>query len=175
MIVLVLGGSGSGKSAFAEEIATSISNDLLYIATMQPFSEEALARIDRHVKMRKDKGFLSVDCYTDLDKMKCNHRYGAVLLECMSNLLANEMYKDKADFISLTPKILNSIDNIKSQSDNLIIVSNDIGCDINGYSDETLSYIKKLGEINQQIAKIADIVVEVVCSIPIYHKGSKVW
>ncbi|MEG0692245.1 MAG: bifunctional adenosylcobinamide kinase/adenosylcobinamide-phosphate guanylyltransferase, partial [Oscillospiraceae bacterium] len=156
-------------------IATSLSNNLLYIATMQPFGKEALARINRHMEMRKDKGFESIDCYTNLDKLSCDRSYSAILLECMSNLLANELYQENADTTFVTKKILQGIAQMNAQTQNLIIVSNDISADINNYSVETIDYIKKLGEINSQVGTIANVVVEVVCGIPIYHKGEKVW
>lgn len=174
MIILVLGGSGSGKSAFAEDVATSLSDKLLYVATMQPFGQEALARISRHVGMRKDKGFESVDCYTDLADLDCQG-YGAILLECMSNLLANEQYAQHADCDFVVEKILDGVAAIKRRTKNLVIVSNDIGFDINAYSGETLDYIQKLGEINCRLAKQAEVVIEIVSGIPLYHKGEKTW
>ncbi|WMJ22045.1 bifunctional adenosylcobinamide kinase/adenosylcobinamide-phosphate guanylyltransferase [Paludicola sp. MB14-C6] len=175
MLILVLGSSGSGKSAFAENIATSLSKELLYVATMQPFGNEAEQRIKRHREMRKNKGFISVDCYADLEHFQLEKKYGVVLLECMSNLLANEMYRENANREDLIHKIISGIEKIKAQTDHFIIVSNDVGCDLNDYSEETLSYINKLGIINQELVKKADTVVEVVCSIPIYHKGEKLW
>lgn len=57
MLILVLGGSGSGKSAFAEALTMSFGGTRAYIATMEPFGEEGRRRIERHRLMRKDKGF----------------------------------------------------------------------------------------------------------------------
>lgn len=49
MLVVVTGGSGSGKSAFAEETVLSFGEARrLYIATMQAFDEESHRRIRRH-------------------------------------------------------------------------------------------------------------------------------
>ena len=53
MITLVTGGSGSGKSAYAEEVLTGFGDfPRIYIATMYPFDEESKKRIERHRKMR---------------------------------------------------------------------------------------------------------------------------
>lgn len=46
MMILVTGGSGSGKSAFAEDCVVSFGKtDRIYIATMYPFDEESRKRV----------------------------------------------------------------------------------------------------------------------------------
>ena len=50
MFILVTGGSGSGKSEFAENIAMKLGGKMLYVATMKPYDDECLKRIERHRK-----------------------------------------------------------------------------------------------------------------------------
>lgn len=97
---MVYGGSASGKSSYAESIAMSLQGDgrLLYIATMYPYKwntteldPETMQRIERHRAMRADKGFDTVECYRHVEHIVAK-RQDVLLLECMSNLLANEMY-----------------------------------------------------------------------------------
>ena len=91
MLTLVTGGSGSGKSAFAEDRVLSFGEaKRIYIATMHPFDEESHKRIERHRKMRAGKGFETVECYTGLKKVRLpeSDKDRVVLLECMSNLAA---------------------------------------------------------------------------------------
>lgn len=67
MLILVTGGSGSGKSAFAEDRILSLGEaKRIYIATMHPFDQESFKRIERHRKMRAGKGFDTIECYTGL-------------------------------------------------------------------------------------------------------------
>ena len=95
MITLITGGSGSGKSAYAESVITGFGDfERIYIATMYPFDEESHARIRRHRKMRAKKNFQTLECYTGLKKLKVPAG-SCVLLECMSNLVANEMYQEQ--------------------------------------------------------------------------------
>ena len=61
--------------------------------------------------------------------------------------------------------------NAANQCEKLVIVTNELGCDINDYSPETMAYIKAMGTINSELSKLADQVYEVVCGIPIKHKG----
>ena len=68
MLVVVTGGSGSGKSAFAEDRVLSFGEARrIYIATMQAFDEESHRRIRRHRRMRAGKGFETIERYTELD------------------------------------------------------------------------------------------------------------
>lgn len=107
MLHIVYGGSASGKSLYAESLAMSLQGDgrLLYIATMYPYKwntteidPETMQRIERHRAMRADKGFDTVECYRHVEHLVAK-RQDVLLLECMSNLLANEMYleSDAAD------------------------------------------------------------------------------
>lgn len=173
---LILGGSASGKSAYAEDIAVSYGGKRLYIATMQPFGNEADERIAKHRKMRENKGFTSLDCYIDIQRINMQEEYDTVLLECMSNLLANEIYREggMGSIEKIVEHIMCGVNHILSHTNNLVIVSNDVGFDGDSYSDETLLYIQKLGELNCCLAKVADRVIEVVCSIPILVKGEAV-
>ncbi len=100
MLHIVYGGSASGKSSYAEGLAVSMREGgrLLYIATMYPYKwntteidSETMQRIKRHRAMRADKGFDTVECYRHVEHIMAK-RQDVLLLECMSNLLANEMY-----------------------------------------------------------------------------------
>ena len=94
MLVVVTGGSGSGKSAFAEDRVLSFGESRrIYIATMQAFDEESHRRIRRHRRMRSGKGFETIERYTELDELILPKNC-VVLLECMSNLVANEMFRE---------------------------------------------------------------------------------
>ena len=73
MFHLVTGGSGSGKSEYAEQLITEFGEKerwrkRYYLATMMPFGEETKQKIERHRKMREGKGFCTVECYLDLKK-----------------------------------------------------------------------------------------------------------
>ena len=91
MLTLIVGGSASGKSAFAENYAMEAGENRIYIATMQPMDNECLARIEKHRGMRAQKNFQTVECYTGLKQARVP-KDSVVLLECMSNLTANEIY-----------------------------------------------------------------------------------
>ena len=67
MLHLITGGSGSGKSAFAEQCILNLGEaPRIYIATMYPFDEESRRRIARHREMRREKRFTTIECFTGL-------------------------------------------------------------------------------------------------------------
>ena len=69
MTTLVTGGSKCGKSSFAEKMLEGFPGRKVYIATMQPFGEDASEAIERHRKMREGKGFETVEKYTDIHEI----------------------------------------------------------------------------------------------------------
>lgn len=171
MLTVVTGGSGSGKSELAENIAVRFTGRKYYIAAMEPFGEEAIKRIERHRKMRVKKGFETIEKYTDIDELVFLQN-DIVLLECMSNLCANEMFSGRTDKSIVADKIISGIEKINNMVSALIIVTNEIFSDGILYENETMEYIKVLGEINCRIFECADNVIESVYGIPHIMKGN---
>lgn len=184
MLYIVTGGSGSGKSEYAEKIAVhryrcrEDRENLYYIATMYPQDEECHRRIERHRQMRKEKGFSTIECYHHLEEIK-GGKQDVVLLECLSNLLANEMYRregqikarGEAGILSVKEVILNPILQLEKEAGSIIVVTNEVFSDGMEYDEETRSYLRFLGILNQELAKKAHGVIEVVCGIPVCRKG----
>lgn len=202
MLHIVYGGSASGKSSYAESFAMSLQGEgrLLYIATMYPYKwntteidPETMQRIERHRAMRADKGFDTVECYRHVEHIMAK-RQDVLLLECMSNLLANEMYLEQdsddgglAETMSevekagvgmsetLSPvskKIVQALVNLSTRVQDVVIVTNDVFSDGGSltYDESTREYVKNLAEINCALAREAATVTEVVCGIPVIVK-----
>jgi len=175
-MILITGGSGSGKSEYAEETALRLKKELflenmIYIATMLPIGEETLNKIEKHRKMRKNKGFFTKECYKTEDIIKINGldrlKKSVVLLECMSNLAANEIFSFKNE--KAFEDIVKGMKNISEKSGAFIIVTNEVFSDGMEYDMETLKYMECLGKINCALAGFAEEVTEVVCGIPVIY------
>ena len=172
MIILVTGGSGSGKSEFAENCCMKLpAVEKRYIATMQAYDEESRARIRKHQNARSGKGISTVEQGTHLEDVSLPKGCTA-LLECMSNLVANEMFAPEGRSEGCKEVILQGIRHLAAEAKHLVIVSNNIFEDGMEYDSGTKAYMRILGEINQEVAVLADQVYEVVCGIPIMIKGS---
>ncbi|MCD7825005.1 MAG: bifunctional adenosylcobinamide kinase/adenosylcobinamide-phosphate guanylyltransferase [Clostridiaceae bacterium] len=192
MLYIVTGGSGSGKSEFAENLAVQRyqakqeKGKLYYVATMYPYDQECLDRIEKHRYMRKDRGFTTKECYLGLNRLKAG-RDDVLLLECMSNLLANEMYQQGGGLCipeangkemawyeeRLKESIVQPVLRLAEEVSDLLVVTNEVFSDSILYEPETMRYISLLGKINTLLSNEADQVVEVVCSIPVYVKRQK--
>ena len=171
MFRVVTGGSGSGKSAFAEQCVLDFGPaKRIYIATMFPFDEECQKRIQRHRRMRQEKQFDTIECYTGL-KQADIPRDSVVLLECMSNLTANEMYQENGAGENTVAEIMDGIRWLLQRVRHLVVVTNEIFSDGITYDPDTCRYQSYLGQINSEMGKIADTVTEVVYGIPLTVKG----
>lgn len=173
MLHVITGGSGSGKSAYAEEQIVRLGKGRrIYIATMFPFDEESHQRIARHREMRKEKNFETLECYTDLAGLAIP-AHSHVLLECMSNLVANEMFQEGGAGEKTVSAVLRGIDHLLGQADHLVVVTNEIFSDGIHYDETTERYQQVLGAINQALADRADRVTEVVYGIPLTIKKNR--
>lgn len=194
MMTLILGGSGSGKSAYAEDYLLRMNADKqksdkneyrkYYIATMQIRDAEMQTKVDRHHRLRQGKGFTTIEQPVALEKAlemmwesETQIQSVAVLLECMSNLVANEMFS--MEMLSMeaqeagqvvTERVLQGVETLKSQADPFVIVTNNVFEDGIVYDTGTFGYIETLGRINERLAAEADEVIEVVAGIPQWIK-----
>lgn len=168
MLILITGGCKNGKSGIAEKIITSYNSKRFYIAAMMPFGSEAFEAIERHRKIRRNKHFETIEKYTDIHEINIPEN-SSVLLECISNLCANEMFENKVE--NPTDKIISGILKINNCAEIFVIVTNQVGEDGIEYTKETMNFIKNIGEINRTISEKADCVIEAVYGIPIALKG----
>ena len=209
MIIVITGGSSSGKSKVAEDMMNKLEpGRKLYIATMQisDTDEDGKKRIEKHRERRKGSNYITIEKGKDLQEIGGDvaggeqagtsaeftggERAGAedqgaggagggradgegksALLECISNLTANVMFSERV--LSSDETVLEVISEVKDLSakmDNLVIVTNNIFDDIDNYDDMTSSYVKALGEINQELVRMADEAYEVVVGIPVRIK-----
>ena len=208
MITLITGGSGSGKSAYAEKYICHVSNEKgckekYYIATMQVFDDEGQRKIDRHRRLRAGKGFITIEQPRDIKKAveklqseNCLKTGRSALLECMSNLVANEMFPpvdvsgmqaaeakketlddpenmndyETAQISHVSKKVLKEVSILSENVAELVIVTNNVFEDGVSYDQSTMNYIKAMGIVNRGLAAMAECVVEVVAGIPVAVK-----
>ncbi len=179
MMVLVLGGSGSGKSAYAEELLCTLagkSQTTKYsLAAMRVYDEEGTRKVEKHRERRKGKGFLTIEQPVRIEDALFQMKSGgkSVLLECISNLTANEMFTGTQirPKEAVTACILRGVSQLMRETAHLVVVSGNVFEDGIVYNRTTMDYMYAMGEINRQLAACADRVVEVVAGIPVPVRG----
>lgn len=170
MFTLITGGSASGKSEYAERWAMALPGRRIYLATMHPWDDECRRRIARHRRLRQGKGFETVERYTDLAGAELPA--GAnVLLECMGNLTANELYDPERGG---EEAVLRGVDALLARCGHLTAVTNEVFSGGTAYGEDTLRYLRSLARVNRALAARADTVVEVVCGLPNRLKGESI-
>ena len=191
MITLITGGSGSGKSAYAEKYICHASNEKgckekYYIATMQVFDDEGQRKIDRHRRLRAGKGFITIEQPRDIQnavsklQSESSLKTGrSALLECIQAaeaekeaLDAPENMKDYeiAQISRVSKKVLKEVSILSENVAELVIVTNNVFEDGVCYDESTMNYIKAMGIVNRGLAAMAERVVEVVAGIPVAVK-----
>lgn len=174
MISIVIGGSGSGKSEYAENLLKNHKGKKYYLATMKVYDDEGRKKVERHQRLRKDKGFITIEKTTDAGSAtdEIEGENVAVLLECMSNLIANEMFQeDKMDSIeAVEGRVLSAIERLDAKTEHLVIVTNNVNEDGLEYDESTILYMRALSDINVKLSEMADTVTEVVVGIPLKLK-----
>ncbi len=171
MMILLTGGSACGKSSYGEQLCVTQPGPRYYIAAMKPYGIDGQEKVARHRKLRQGKGFETIERYTDLDSLVLPER-GCVLLECICNLTANEMFDEQGSISDPRERILDGVRALQKQCEYLVVITNEAGTeDSSGYDAGTQEYMRVLGEINISLAKEADTVLELVCGIPLVLKG----
>lgn len=167
MLTLVIGGSGSGKSAWAENYAASLPGKKLYLATMEARDEESLRRVARHRAQRQGLGFETLERPCGLSDLPLPEN-ASLLLEDLSNLLANEMFSPAGGGVEGARAGLLYL---AEKSKNLVVVTNEVFSGGDDYEALTLEYLKNLAHLNRELAARADCVAELVCGLPLFLKG----
>ncbi|MBC2579805.1 bifunctional adenosylcobinamide kinase/adenosylcobinamide-phosphate guanylyltransferase [Clostridium sp. DJ247] len=179
-VILVTGGSRSGKSTFAEKLLED-TDDVLYIATAIVTDKEMEKRIEKH-KIRRNPKWGTVEGYRELNYMleKDKHKY--VMLECIGTMITNLMFDKNYDFENMCSEDVEKLSNyVKSEIEkliqaarkedkNLIIVTNEVGWSLVPEYKLGRIFSDILGSINQYIGLQSDEVYLVSCGFPLKLK-----
>ena len=172
-----MGGARSGKSQFAQHLASELSKRVLFVATGEAGDEEMRLRIEEHKKSRPGT-WRTLESTVKVGG-KIQEQIGnadVVLIDCITLLVSNLLVgkgDDKAKEKRLTAEIDQLIDCIDKLEATFIIVSNDVGLGLVPENRLGRLYRDLLGRVNQLLARRADEVYVMVAGIPIEVKAPK--
>ena len=159
MIVLVLGGTRSGKSAVAESMAArlaGVGGDVTYVATarLDPDDHDHAARIEAH-RRRRPEGWVTVEC-SDPSALPVALRDadGVVLLDSLGTWVAGHP--------DLDPDPGPLVDSLRARGATTVVVSEEVGLALHATTEVGRRFVDALGEVNRAVSSIADHAVLVV-------------
>ena len=156
MIVLVLGGTRSGKSGVAESIAESLGPTVTYVATaaVDPDDADHAARVAAH-QARRPQGWDTVECQAPADLPRLLREIdNPVVVDSLGTwvTLHAELAVDADDLLAA----------LANRTASAVIVSEEVGLAVHPPTDLGRRYVDVLGMLNQQVAAVADRVLLVV-------------
>ncbi len=166
-LVLILGGVRSGKSRYAQQLASDTGKRVLFLATAEAGDDEMKHRIARH-KSSRPESWRTVEEQMDIAGAlrKNAARADAVIIDCITVWLSNLLlHNDKLSEKEMTAEIDRLIDTYEQGEATYIIVSGEVGMGI--VPEHPLGRIFRdyLGLANQRLAGKADSVVLMVAGI----------
>ena len=166
-IILITGGQRSGKSSKAEELALSLSDTLVYMATAHVWDEEFRERVRRH-QARRGPQWTNIEEEIHLSRHDLTGR--VVVIDCVTLWLTNFFFTNDSNVDQSLELAKAEFDAFTSKDATYIFVTNEIGS--GGVSDNAIQrkFTDLQGWMNQYIASKADEVILMVSGIPVKVK-----
>ena len=168
-IILITGGQRSGKSRQAEELALSLSEQPVYLATAHIWDDEFRERVNIH-QQRRGPQWTTIEEERWLSRHDVSGR--VVVIDCVTLWLTN-FFTETSDVQQTLETAKAEFDRFTAQEATFIFVTNEIGS--GGVSDNALQrqFTDLQGWMNQYIAARADEVILMVSGIAVEVKSEK--
>ena len=184
MIILIIGGSKSGKSHLAQRVVKALAGDgspgcgpMIYWATMEPTDGEDRARIEKHIADRAGWGFETVERGRDIARLPipCS-REASVLFDSVTALVTNELFGGigagtEPDAEDAKRRSLEGLIRLSESVRHFVCVADDVFRDGFSFDGMTETWRRALAEVVRGFAEHADTVLEVSCGLAKIRKG----
>jgi adenosylcobinamide kinase/adenosylcobinamide-phosphate guanylyltransferase len=168
MIALILGGTRSGKSRYAQRVASALAAEPVMLATSRPWDADHAARIARH---KADRG----PEWTTIEEDKAIARPDlagrVVVVDCVTLWLTNYFADAKWDGAAAHDAARAELARAFDVGATWIFVSNELGMAPHAPTESARKFVDVQGFVNQEIAARADAVALMVAGIPLPVKG----
>jgi len=165
-VILITGGQRSGKSRYAEQLALSLTDSPVYLATAHIWDDEFRERVRIHQE-RRGPQWTNIEEERQLSRHDVTGR--VVVIDCVTLWLTNYFF-ETSDVSQTLETVKAEFDRFTSQEATFIFVTNEIGS--GGVSDNAVQrrFTDLQGWMNQYIASRADEVVLMVSGIAVKIK-----
>ena len=167
---LILGGTRSGKSSYAQRLAETLWKKPLYLAAAEITDQEMADRVRRHRKARC-AAWLCAEEPLEVGRIlaKPPARADGILFDCVTIWLSNVMVKEGVTAMPRREKGL--LRALQQSPRDVILVSNEVGLGIVPESKMGRTFRDRAGLLNQALAKAADHVILIAAGLPLVLKG----
>ena len=164
-LILVTGGARSGKSTFAEKYVLHYSPKCDYIATAEILDDEMAERVRLHRARRNDGRWVNHEAPYHAEEVFANlgDETGAVLFDCMTLYMTNQMYGKAAiegSFEERCAFVLGEVDKVleaaRACGKLVVFVTNEVGSGIVPDNVMAREYRDLAGWVNQKVANACD-------------------
>lgn len=176
-LTYITGGVRSGKSEFAEQLATSYGRPVLYVAFGVNTDIEMQNRIEKHQQRRPSDWGVVEEPYELASSSDTYRDYEVILVDCFSTWLTNRIMsipeaelrqeKHRQDIINEMSAWLGCLKQMDKQ---VIVVSSEVGLGGVAMSPLGRFFHDTLGKCNQLIAGEADEAYAVLSGLPLRLK-----
>ena len=167
-LIFITGGTRSGKSRHAQELALQYSDRPVYVATARVWDEEFRQRIDRH-RQDRDERWTSIEEEKNLSRLLLEGK--VAVIDCVTLWITNYFSDTRYDIDSCLAACRQEIDGLVQKDAVLILISNEIGMGMHADTESGRKFTDLQGWVNQYIAALADQVIFMVSGIPMTIKN----
>lgn len=169
-LILIIGGVRSGKSDYAQKLASKSKKPVIYVATGEALDEEMKKRIEKHRKKRADN-WKTIEEPKNVDKVILNlkEKKHLILIDCLTLLISNLILANLKEK-EILKKVRNLLKVLKDKQFETVIVSNEVGMGVVPAHKLGRNFRDVAGRINQIIAQRADEVYFMISGIPLRIK-----
>jgi len=175
-IILVTGGSRSGKSQYAQRAAEALPGPRAFIATCPDIDEEMQQRIRRHQEARRGKGWHTIEEPLNIENaIRSAHAFPTLVIDCLTLWVNNLLYEanttnktvSEADMVARCGELIAACDN---HPGTIVFVTNEVGMGIIPEHPLSRLYRDLVGRCNQTMAALSQRVVLLIAGQPIEIK-----
>ncbi|MBM4313817.1 MAG: bifunctional adenosylcobinamide kinase/adenosylcobinamide-phosphate guanylyltransferase [Deltaproteobacteria bacterium] len=171
-IILITGGSRSGKSGYAQRLAEAIPGPRAYIATCPVIDPETAERVGKHREARRSSDWETIEETVDLaGAIRRSAAYRVILVDCLTLWVNSLLYEAEKRGDLITEEITavrcrEVIDACGTFPGTIIFVTNELGMGIIPDNETARRFRDCAGRCNQIIAEAAGAVTLLVSGIP---------
>ena len=170
-LTFITGPSRSGKTRLALKLALSYPEPRAYLATAQGLDDEMALRIRRHQEEREGN-FETIEEPLQLSRAlsSLNRPFSVVIIDCLTLWLSNLMGKWGQEEAPLHREALQTVEFFKTFSVPTVVIANEVGWGIVPDNPLARKFRDLSGNLNQELAAVADQVILTVAGIPLFLK-----